>query len=278
MAWRIDDRWLWLGLGALVAVGAKVVFYYIPRDILSQTEIRAPAPAPQDPVQNQADLIELLSLKALASNDNVDIGRAATRILLRRALKNPALLPSLIDDLGSEDEQIKNQAKQIFDLFIARSFSVDLEVGTVNDMRVQRSAQSANEVLDWLLNGPPSIGPRTRTVLPGEGPGGLDSEGDSDDSSAIRDDGAEGGEVMRSIAISDMNYSLPAGVHDQIMTGRRRRQVRVAVGQHGGPVGIEESPEEVELRRRSHREAMVFHEGPGGIGVDDIIEGPTASS
>ena len=42
--------------------------------------------------------------------------------------------------------------------------------------------------------------------------------------------------------------------------------------------GWDESPEETELRRRRHREAMVLHEGGGGLSEQDIIQGPSMRS
>ncbi|KAF2118365.1 hypothetical protein BDV96DRAFT_542102 [Lophiotrema nucula] len=111
MAPRIEDRWLWVGIGVFTLVAIKGVSYSL-KYIIHLTEVHTPPPKPVIPSsqRNKEDSIKTSSLQTLATSENIEIRKAATKILCERFFKNPKLQKRLLKDLESKDEGVKHRA------------------------------------------------------------------------------------------------------------------------------------------------------------------------
>ena len=201
--------------------------------------------------------ISLNSLRLLARHPNPDIRHASTRILIKRFLSDPKASNTFRSELISINPNTRIRANLVADLLSAHGFGI----GHIPDTEATLQATTA----------PASSAQRQHLRLPS---GALDSEG----TVVIGEDG-------RTAQISGATYTLPTRVVENVLTMRRRR--RGATTELSLPASAfassssndgteqplwEESPEEMELRRRRHREAMVLNEGEG---EPSIFQGPT---
>ncbi|KAI9662434.1 MAG: hypothetical protein M1821_008601 [Bathelium mastoideum] len=299
MAWRIDDHWLWLGFGAFLFIAAKGITYGL-HDIVNLTTITEEPEPEEDPIRAQENCsswsltlprtsslpyfhlsinstdrptltflppaISLTSLRILAEHPNLDIRHASIRILIKRFLAHPVAPAALSADLASRDPAAHLAATCVADLLHFHKFPVP--------------SSNPNPTTNFALR-----------PLPGALPHHY-FDNDEEDRTGVGV-GGDGDLDQHHFSFSGSTHSLPTSVHQNILNVRRRRREAVARARAwaanptrlpsprrgDGPVppqrwGEEESPEETELRRRRHREAMVLHEGSGGLSEEDIIPGP----
>lgn len=129
MAHHIEDRWLWLGLGiysiilptrkSLTSLGIFTFFAvkgvaHGLRRIVTLTEVHKSLP-PVPPNRTE-DAIKSASLATLATCENVEIRKAATKILLDRFIAHPSAYKHLIRDANSRNEERKHAAYLAFSL------------------------------------------------------------------------------------------------------------------------------------------------------------------
>ncbi|PVI08030.1 hypothetical protein DM02DRAFT_608129 [Periconia macrospinosa] len=137
MAPTIEDRYLWLGLGVFTFIAVKAVSAGL-RHIVTLTEVHnptTPPPLPPPPAtssrdpsfsssssppptqpQNKEDTIKTASLSVLATCTNIEIRRAATKILCDRFMSNPSAGRLLLKDLASDDAETVHRARLALNL------------------------------------------------------------------------------------------------------------------------------------------------------------------
>ncbi|KAF2682704.1 hypothetical protein K458DRAFT_341467 [Lentithecium fluviatile CBS 122367] len=111
----IEDRWLWLGLGVFTFVAAKAVAYGL-RNIVQLTEVHKPPPRPTIPLPDKEDAIKTSSLQTLATCSNVEIRKAATKILCQRFVHHPSAYKMLVKDLTSDNPDTQHRAQLALDI------------------------------------------------------------------------------------------------------------------------------------------------------------------
>lgn len=129
MAHHIEDRWLWVGLGmpslphticasnpppGIFSVLAIRGVSHGLRQIRTLTEVHTPPPLPSPRLTE--DAIKTSSLSTLATCTNVEIRKAATKILLDRFIAHPSAYRHLIRDANSKDDARRHAAYLAFNL------------------------------------------------------------------------------------------------------------------------------------------------------------------
>ncbi|KAF2203764.1 hypothetical protein GQ43DRAFT_469718 [Delitschia confertaspora ATCC 74209] len=115
MATRIEDRWLWLGVGVFTLIAIKSVSHGL-QSLLHLTTIHNPPkltptiPKPQ--LSSGVDSIKNSSLEILATCDNQQIRKAATTLLWHRLFSNPEAVLLLLADLDSDDPEVRRRAQK----------------------------------------------------------------------------------------------------------------------------------------------------------------------
>ncbi|KAF2730169.1 hypothetical protein EJ04DRAFT_545904 [Polyplosphaeria fusca] len=113
MATHLQDRWLWLGVGVFTFVAIKAVSAGLHHTI-HLTQVHNPPPSKPSiprPPGDQIDTIKAGALDVLATSDNVDIRKAATRILCERFFADKKLHRLLLRDLRSDNDATKRRAQ-----------------------------------------------------------------------------------------------------------------------------------------------------------------------
>lgn len=128
MAYRIDDRWLWLGAGIALYITFKGISYAI-RDIVRLTAIEPLDKDPDDERQQQPEdckssntprfeltltlptAISLDALRALATSPHQNISKSATDLLVARCILAEGLLDSVRADIKSSDADVRRAAR-----------------------------------------------------------------------------------------------------------------------------------------------------------------------
>lgn len=124
MALRIDDRWLWLGLGVFTFFAIKGVAYGL-REVVRLTEVSKQPPCPRKHTQLSEDAIKTESLETLATCSNVEIRKAATKILCDRFMKNSEAKQLLISDFNSPNPELQENALKALTLLDCHAVSGD---------------------------------------------------------------------------------------------------------------------------------------------------------
>ncbi|KAJ4345758.1 uncharacterized protein N0V89_011893 [Didymosphaeria variabile] len=153
MAHHIEDRWLWLGLGVFTFFAVKGVAHGL-RRIVALTEVhKSPPPIPPNRTE---DAIKSSSLATLATCENVEIRKAATKILLDRFIAHPSAYKHLVRDASSRNEECKHAAYIAFSLleeygYVAHQYGVPPPTpATPQTHRATRR--------EWLREGPTRLG------------------------------------------------------------------------------------------------------------------------
>lgn len=113
MSFRIDDRWLWLGLGFVTFFAIKNVATGL-REIVTLTEVHTPPPRPAIPpntIIRGEDAIKTSSLEILALCNNIEIRKATTRILCERFMTDPTACGMLRNDLNNPNPERVRKAR-----------------------------------------------------------------------------------------------------------------------------------------------------------------------
>lgn len=111
MATSIPDRYLWLGLGVFTFFAIKGVAYGL-RHIVTLTEVHNLPPLPTlPPPKEKEDAIKTSSLQTLATCSNIEIRKAATKILCERFISNASALKLLCKDYRGHDVEKKRRAE-----------------------------------------------------------------------------------------------------------------------------------------------------------------------
>ncbi|KAF2468236.1 uncharacterized protein BDR25DRAFT_305217 [Lindgomyces ingoldianus] len=151
MAPRIDDRWLWLGLGVFTFIAIKGVAHGL-RTIVHLTEVHTKPPQPSNPLpaRGKEDAIKTASLEILATCDNVEIRKAATKILCERFFAHGPSRTRLLRELSSPNATVQRRARLAFNLLC--DYGVVQEVvlpPTPRTLRAERRPDP-NATLTWL--------------------------------------------------------------------------------------------------------------------------------
>ncbi|KAF1975653.1 hypothetical protein BU23DRAFT_597440 [Bimuria novae-zelandiae CBS 107.79] len=150
MAHHIEDRWLWLGLGIFTFLAAKTVSHGL-RRIVSLTEVHRNPPPP--PSTLTEDAIKTSSLSTLATCQNVEIRKAATKILLDRFIAHPSAYKHLIRDANSKNEQCRHAASLAFSLLEEYGY-VGHQYGVPPPVLATPLHHRAGARREWLRAGP----------------------------------------------------------------------------------------------------------------------------
>ncbi|KAF2459964.1 hypothetical protein BDY21DRAFT_337005 [Lineolata rhizophorae] len=103
---EINDRLLWLGVGAFSFLAVTAVSYGL-RELSYLTEVAPPRERPRKVSQETEDAIKLESLRTLASCNNTDIRRVATKMICDRFLTDPAAVAQLHADFQSTNPRVR---------------------------------------------------------------------------------------------------------------------------------------------------------------------------
>ncbi|KAJ9648555.1 hypothetical protein H2199_001410 [Coniosporium tulheliwenetii] len=120
MAWRIDDRWLWLGLGAVTFVAVRGISYAL-HEVVRLVEVSEPPQEEKDLEEDSSTdpvAISLTSLKTLATCDNANIRDAAIKVVCARVIADKAAQDLIISQLYSPDtltREIATRAAHLID-------------------------------------------------------------------------------------------------------------------------------------------------------------------
>ncbi|KAF1959094.1 hypothetical protein CC80DRAFT_440338 [Byssothecium circinans] len=143
----IQDRYLWLGLGVFTFVAVKAIAHGL-RHIVDLTEVRHYFPLPQlqppntsSPRSNQ-DSIKTDSLTTLATCNNIEIRRAATKILCDRFESHPTAWKLLYRDLKSKDAETLHRAQLAIHLLADN-----------DSLRHMGGSKFIPDYSQWLANG-----------------------------------------------------------------------------------------------------------------------------
>ena len=133
MTLQISDRCLWLSLGIFTYAAIRAASHGL-RHIRSLTEVHNPPPQPSPRLTE--DAIKPSSLSTLATCSNVEIRKAATKILLDRFIAHPSAYKHLVRDAHSKDEGRRHAAYLAFSLleeygFVGHSYGVPPPIGAV---------------------------------------------------------------------------------------------------------------------------------------------------
>ncbi|KAL1311699.1 hypothetical protein AAFC00_001801 [Neodothiora populina] len=146
MAWNLDDRWLWLGLGALTFVAVKGIAYGL-QDTLKLVEL--PEPANETSNENSAeDSISLESLRTLAASPNPDIANAAISLLVSRFASSDTACDKLTLEIFSSSSETRSRAKQMLDILDNYPLPTDFpkpDVLRVERVREYQESHRTNE-------------------------------------------------------------------------------------------------------------------------------------
>ncbi|KAF1353637.1 hypothetical protein BDV97DRAFT_419676 [Delphinella strobiligena] len=279
MAWALDDRWLWLGFGALFYVAAKGIAYGL-RDTLQLTEFDRPTDnAKPDHESHAEDSIGLDSLRTLATSPNPDIANAAISLLVSRFASSDAACNELTLDLFSGSKEIRHHAKYVLDLLDNYPLPADfpkpdvLRTQCVRDLQASHKADHRMYML--CVRYFKALNRHRHGLLSHRDVADAVEAGMRIPSSTLQD--SEHVPAMRGDNGPYLELDLSVETLDQIISraGANARPVRVPSAAlsallhtqadreshllHGrGTRFLEESPEEAEVRRRRNRAARVM--------------------
>ncbi|KAF2869302.1 hypothetical protein BDV95DRAFT_629899 [Massariosphaeria phaeospora] len=154
MAPQIEDRWLWLGLGIFTFLAAKGVSHGL-RHIVHLTEVhQAPLhPTLPLPKLGKEDAIKTSSLETLATCDNVEIRKAATKILCERFHANGPARRSLLRDLGSDNPKVEHKAQLAFNLLYENGVLTEPDPAPITPRAQSAGGALIRRSLPWLPAG-----------------------------------------------------------------------------------------------------------------------------
>ncbi|KAF2403716.1 hypothetical protein EJ06DRAFT_527320 [Trichodelitschia bisporula] len=114
MAWKLKDRWLWLGLGALAFLATRGVANAV-LELLQLTKIHE-EPRRLDVSRATEDAIQIDTLKVLAQSSNPDIRRAAIQIVCNRFFHDTSARQAFGDDCIGPDARINERGRRTLHL------------------------------------------------------------------------------------------------------------------------------------------------------------------
>ncbi|KAF2707595.1 hypothetical protein K504DRAFT_458093 [Pleomassaria siparia CBS 279.74] len=161
MAPRIEDHWLWLGLGVFTFIAIRGVSQGL-QHIVTLTTVHQPVPFLQPSTHpshihpslklGKQDAIKTTSLSTLASCTNIEIRKAATKILCERFFAHGPSRNRLLNDLSSTKPRVRHRAKLAFALLCEHD--VVQEVVLPPTPRALRSSrEQGRRRLDWMGEG-----------------------------------------------------------------------------------------------------------------------------
>lgn len=244
MTYRIEDRWLWLGTGVALFIAVKGISYAI-RDIVRLTAIQSLKDESEDERQKQPEdcTYSFLSSSPVSQLTNL-----------------PAISLDVLQTLASSPNP--DIGKSAIDLITARCLKTDgfyqsVQVDAASSDPILRS--KARTALSFLRNwsSAESMGP----LSPHHGMGRH---------------GVSVGNPGLSPSVLSNDYEFDLGAAPESEWIRAANDHGFIPSEDDPVAGWAAVPRErdgsvdAELRRR-RREAMVLHEGVGGLGEEDII-------
>lgn len=253
MAQRIDDRWLWLGIGVTAFLALKGIQHCL-ADLVHQTKldpyqyepIKKDEERPEDGMPppftaqrpNTYTLILALTLpelKVLADSPHPNISNSAISLILSRISRHPKAGELIVKDLASKNPETSHRARE------AIHYVRNTECSSFEDRQgLPISPDGYSSPLHWS---------DAESEAPDDDGLDRDGEGDVSPLGALRDELLGSRDVVPSI-------ENPVAGWENVP---RERGLRT---QADGSVA--------ESRRR-RREAMVLHEGAGAVTGDDIF-------
>ncbi|GAB7354048.1 hypothetical protein MBLNU459_g4628t2 [Dothideomycetes sp. NU459] len=292
MAWAWDDRWLWLGLGLWLRYSQGITCAL--QDTVQLSEIKDPNITKANVESDAEEAIGLDALHTLSRSSNPDIANAALSLLISRFALSDAGCDSLTLELFSPSAQTRRRAKQVLELIDSQPLAADVhkpDVLRVERVQELRNATKSDDVRtqSMCMAFFRSFGPLSQGI------GSLAGVADAVEAAMGLPLPLPAGSAFQSYAFSNNGMRALALDHDGAAgdpLGRRYPRTTLGALEPLAELlertdGIiqslgrnvdgsrrarfhEESPEETEVRRR-RREAMVFHEGSGALGREDII-------
>ena len=268
MASRLEDRWLWLGLGVFFFVAAKGIKYAL-TDIVRLTELDPAQYPANDKHYNKhpEELIDVKTLKTLCMSPNPSIAAAARSLVIRRFAALPDAAEILNNDRESEDPEISRKATQAvkylrdFDMQFGESLLPEqYEHDHAEELIAQLEREHGADVIYRTADGEAAIMHESEwDTMARE----LNRRQDHFDEERGMDVVARLEELSEEIARTEQEMGA--------------LQARMGWDRVEMPGGSSRPPAyRGEARRRRHREAMVLHEGDGILEEEDIIR-PSAS-
>jgi hypothetical protein len=249
---KLDDRWLCFSLGIFLFASFHTIRHCI-KDTLHLTEISPTSDRTEyaDSPQQPEDSISLSTLKTLALSPNHNIANSAISLIVMRFAMLPDAHEILAKDWYSKNEKLRRQARTALK-FLQDYPSPDLRAGTGQHVPLDLSRglgrgrgrvtdthpHSFEDMVEYFRSSP-------------------DSEGGDDRNSMDLLDRLDA--EMDDLRLND---GLVPSVERPIAGWTAIPRARPARSGEG---------EAESERRRRRREAMVLHEGDGGVEEDDII-------
>ncbi|KAF2764782.1 hypothetical protein EJ03DRAFT_15979 [Teratosphaeria nubilosa] len=253
MAFRLDDRHLALGLGIFLFAAAWGIRYAI-KDVNALTEIEPLEPLEDDTLQRPEDLIDLSTLKTLAESPNHNIAHSAISLIVTRFASMPNAHEILAQDCYSKNEKVRSQARTALKFLKDYPFPADLSA--------RQHIPLSNS--DSLVISPGPI-PQSRE----EWEEYFASHPELDLPDPARD-GSDGADLE--IQVNTRRHIVLDYEHGDVLVPRLGEPNTEFAGWTSIPRARPLRENEVETeRRRRRREAMVLHEGDGGVNEDDIF-------
>ncbi|KAK3714672.1 hypothetical protein LTR37_007652 [Vermiconidia calcicola] len=234
----VDDRWLWLGFGIIIICAVKGIRYAV-SDIVDLTAID-PYPDEPKPKKHEEQPEDSESTETNIANTAISV------IIERFSKQDPNAYQNIVRDLRSKNERTREQAKMAINFLHDRPLPPALE-------RQRRPYSPLGYASDSLVVTLPA---RRRTARHLTSDDLARPEGMATGPDPSFEDLAEEAEAqMDSTAEREIVPSEENPVAGWTNVPRER------------PVAGEDEAE----RRRNRREAMVLHEGEGGVLESDII-------